>query len=108
MWLEAPVVERSGGQGGGSTASRPKKGTPQGGVASPLLANLYLHWFDALFYGSQRPGRRADVKLVRYADDCAPRAQRAEEGPMCNCLIDEGRPLGTGLQEQVPNHLRRL
>ena len=27
---------------------------------------------------------------------------------MCNCLIDEGRPLGTGLQEQVPNHLRRL
>ena len=27
---------------------------------------------------------------------------------MCNCLIDEGRPLGTGLQEQVPNHHRRL
>ena len=27
---------------------------------------------------------------------------------MCNCLIDEGRPLGTGLQEQVPNRLRRL
>jgi len=69
MWLEAPVVERSEGQGGGSQWSRPKKGTPQGGVASPLLANLYLHWFDALFYGPQGPGRRADVKLVRYADD---------------------------------------
>ena len=69
MWLEAPVVERSGGQGGGGPWSRPKKGTPQGGVASPLLANLYLHWFDALFYGPQGPGRRADVKLVRYADD---------------------------------------
>jgi RNA-directed DNA polymerase len=69
MWLEASVVERSGGQGGGSTASRPKKGTPQGGVVSPLLANLYLHWFDALFYGPQGPGRRADVQLVRYADD---------------------------------------
>jgi RNA-directed DNA polymerase len=69
MWLEAPVVERSEGQGGGSKWSRPKKGTPQGGVASPLLANLYLHWFDALFYGPQGPGRRADVKLVRYADD---------------------------------------
>ncbi len=27
---------------------------------------------------------------------------------MCNCLIDEGRPLGTGWQEQVPNHLGRL
>jgi hypothetical protein len=27
---------------------------------------------------------------------------------VCNCLIDEGWPLGTGWQEQVPNHLRRL
>ena len=69
MWLEAPVVEGKGGQGGGSQWSRPKKGTPQGGVASPLLANLYLHWFDALFHGPQGPARRADVKLVRYADD---------------------------------------
>ena len=69
MWLEAPVVEQSEEQGGGSKWSRPKKGTPQGGVASPLLANLYLHWFDALFYGPQGPGRKADVKLVRYADD---------------------------------------
>jgi RNA-directed DNA polymerase len=69
MWLEAPVVERSEEQGGGSKWSRPKRGTPQGGVASPLLANLYLHWFDALFYGPQGPARRADVQLVRYADD---------------------------------------
>lgn len=68
MWLEAPIVERSEGQGGGSQWSRSKKGTPQGGVASPLLANLYLHWFDALFYGPQGPGR-GDAKLVRYADD---------------------------------------
>ena len=69
MWLEAPVVERKEGQGGGSQGSRAKRGTPQGGVASPLLANLYLHWFDALFHGPQGPARRADVKLVRYADD---------------------------------------
>ena len=69
MWLEALVVERGEGQGGSSKWSRPKKGTPQGGVASPLLANLYLHWFDALFHGPQGPARRADVKLVRYADD---------------------------------------
>jgi RNA-directed DNA polymerase len=69
MWLEAPVVEGSGEQGGGIQWSRPKKGTPQGGVASPLLANLYLHWFDALFYGPEGPARKADVKLVRYADD---------------------------------------
>jgi RNA-directed DNA polymerase len=69
MWLEAPIVERNEGQGGGSKWSRPKKGTPQGGVASPLLANLYLHWFDALFHGPEGPARKADVKLVRYADD---------------------------------------
>jgi RNA-directed DNA polymerase len=76
MWLEAPVVERREGQGGGSTGSRPKKGTPQGGVASPLLANLYLHWFDALFHGPQGPARKADAKLVRYADDFVVLAKR--------------------------------
>jgi RNA-directed DNA polymerase len=69
MWLEAPVVEKKEGPGGGSSWSRPKKGTPQGGVASPLLANLYLHWFDVLFHGPQGPARTAAAKLVRYADD---------------------------------------
>jgi len=78
MWLQAPVVEPSAGQGGGGTASRPKKGTPQGGVASPLLANLYLHWFDALFHGPQGPARRTDAKLVRYADDFVVLAKRME------------------------------
>jgi len=63
MWLEAVVVEPGG------KVSRNEKGTPQGGVISPLLANLYLHWFDALFHGPQGPARWADAKLVRYADD---------------------------------------
>ena len=40
MWLEAPVVERSEGQGGGSKWSRPKKGTPQGGVATPRTQKI--------------------------------------------------------------------
>jgi len=78
MWLEAPVVEENKGQGGGSQWSRPEKGTPQGGVASPLLANLYLHWFDALFHGPQGPARRADAKLVRYADDFVVMAKQME------------------------------
>jgi len=35
--------------------------------------------------------------------------RKGPKGPnVCNCLTDEGRPLGTGLQEQVPNHLRWL
>jgi RNA-directed DNA polymerase len=78
MWLEAPVVEREKGAGGGGSWSRSKKGTPQGGVASPWLANLYLHWFDALFHGPQGPARQADAKLVRYADDFVALAKQME------------------------------
>ncbi len=69
MWLETPVVEAPEEKGGTPKVSRPKKGTPQGGVISPLLANLYLHWFDKVFHGSQGPARWAKAKLVRYADD---------------------------------------
>ena len=77
MWLETPVVEK-GSDGEPDKWNRPKKGTPQGGVISPLLSNLYLHWFDKLFHRTDGPGKWAKAKLVRYADDCAPRAQRAE------------------------------
>jgi RNA-directed DNA polymerase len=48
MWLETPVVEPES-KGQPEQWSRPRKGTPQGGVISPLLSNLYLHWFDKLF-----------------------------------------------------------
>ena len=73
-------MERNGGKDGGSTWSRAKKGTPQGGVASPLLANLYLHWFDALFHGPEGPAQKADVKLVRYADDFVALAKQMDAG----------------------------
>jgi len=69
MWLETPVVEAPEEKGGTPKVSRSKQGTPQGGVISPLLANLYLHWFDKVFHGSQGPARWANAKLVRYADD---------------------------------------
>jgi RNA-directed DNA polymerase len=69
MWLRAPIVEPKEGRGGGEGVRRPEKGTPQGGVASPLLANLYLHWFDALFHGPEGPAQQDGAKLVRYADD---------------------------------------
>jgi RNA-directed DNA polymerase len=68
MWLEAVVVEEGEG-GAGGKRTRNERGTPQGGVISPLLANLFLHWFDALFHGPQGPARWAGAKLVRYADD---------------------------------------
>lgn len=68
MWLETPVVEPPADKGGKPTVSRPDKGTPQGGVISPLLSNLYLHWFDRHFQ-RKGPAQWAKAKLVRYADD---------------------------------------
>ena len=67
LWLEAPVVENDGR--GGKKVARNKKGTPQGGVISPLLANVYLHWFEKLFYSASGPGNWAKAQIVRYADD---------------------------------------
>src|SRR5258708_753805 len=39
------------------------------GVISPLLSNVYLHWFDKLFQRADGPAQWAGAKLVRYADD---------------------------------------
>ena len=69
MWLNCPIVERPDGPGGTPKTTRAGKGTPQGGVISPLLANLFLHWFDKVFYWPKGPGHSADAKLIRYADD---------------------------------------
>ena len=68
MWLKAVVVEESD-SGGPPKVSRPQQGTPQGGVISPLLANLYLHWFDKKFHRPDGPAQWANARLVRYADD---------------------------------------
>jgi len=62
-WLRAPVWEK------GKSMTSNDKGTPQVGVISPLLANIYLHWFDKIFHGPNGPGSWAKAKLVRYADD---------------------------------------
>lgn len=67
MWLEAAIVEEQNGK-----RMPPKsndRGTPQGGVISPLLANLYLHWFDKKFHRQDGPAHWAKARLVRYADD---------------------------------------
>jgi RNA-directed DNA polymerase len=66
-WLVAPIVESD--DRGRTTAHRSTQGSPQGGVISPLLANVYLHWFEHLFHRSDGPGTWAKAHLVRYADD---------------------------------------
>lgn len=67
MWLDGPISETD--DHGKTTWTRPTQGTPQGGVISPLLANLYLHWFEKAFSRGDGPGTWAQARLIRYADD---------------------------------------
>jgi len=66
-WLKAGVLED-----GVVTVS--DKGTGQGSVISPLLANVYLHYvFDLWAARWRRHEATGDMIIVRYADDCMPR-----------------------------------
>jgi len=68
MWLRGEVVETD--DQGRKKIAKCRKGTPQGGVISPLLANIYLHYFDRAFHEDcNGPLRFANARLVRYADD---------------------------------------
>src|SRR5246127_4594950 len=62
-WLKAGVLEDGG-------VSYPEAGTPQGGVVSPLLSNVYLHYvLDVWFEQVVKPCLKGRAFLVRYADD---------------------------------------
>lgn len=62
-WLKAGVLE-------GGSVYRPDSGTPQGGVISPLLANVFLHYvLDEWFAEEVRPRLAGRSSLTRYADD---------------------------------------
>ena len=83
LWLKAPVIgEDDNGVrknvGGGKANS---KGTPQGGVISPLLANCYLHILDRIW---QRQNLKGKLKahLVRYADDFVVLCAKGVEEPL--------------------------
>ena len=68
-WLEAPVQQEDG------TLVRREKGTPQGGVASPLLANIFLHLAFDEWMRSEHP----DVPFERYADDIVAHCKTKEQ-----------------------------
>ena len=62
-WLKSGVMEEG-------NLSFSESGTPQGGVISPLLANIYLHYvLDEWFEKQVKPVMRGKCRLIRYADD---------------------------------------
>jgi group II intron reverse transcriptase/maturase len=81
LWLKAPVVEE-GRDGKKRTEGNPK-GTPQGGVISPLLANIYLHVLDRI-WKVRKVEERFKARLIRYADDfvvlCQGQTERVLKG----------------------------
>ena len=108
-WLKAGVLEEG-------SLLRPDKGTPQGGVISPLLANVYLHkvldeWFESVV----KPRLAGRAVLVRYADDFVVVFEREDDArrvlavlpkrfgrfgltlhPEKTRLLDFRRPTGSG------------
>lgn len=63
-WLKAGILERDG------TILHPHSGTPQGGVISPILANIYLHHvLDLWFEKRVKPNTEGQAYLIRFADD---------------------------------------
>ncbi len=92
MWLRSPVVEEDG-----QSRKSQGKGIPQGGVISPLLANIYLHAFDRSFYEDvEGPGQVARAVLVRFADDFVALARRI--GGRVEKWIEEKLERGLGLK----------
>ena len=72
MWLKAPVMKDGRPTGG----KKNKFGTPQGGVISPLLANIYLHLIDKAVNKASGIFNRNGIRIVRYADDFVLLAER--------------------------------
>ena len=68
QWLKALVIEEEGQRQTISGGKGNRRGTPQGGVISPLLANLYLHLLDRI-WERHNLERQYRARLVRYADD---------------------------------------
>ena len=63
-WLRAGILEEDG------KVIHPQTGTPQGGVVSPVLANIYLHYvLDLWFEKVVKPKQQGHAQMIRYADD---------------------------------------
>jgi group II intron reverse transcriptase/maturase len=81
QWLKAGVLD-------GTTLEPNRVGTPQGGVLSPLLANVYLNVLDTYWV---RRGRERRAHLVRFADDMVVCCERDAEGELAHLQQVLGR-----------------
>lgn len=86
MWLKAEVHEKND-KGNGIKITHPKRGTPQGGSISPLISNVYLHWFDKAFHDT-RTAKAGKARLVRFADDFVILAEKIEAN-CCNFVKEK-------------------
>lgn len=66
QWLNVPIVEPDGTYTGGRGNT---EGTPQGGVISPLLANIYMNLIDKIVGNPQGYYAKKGIRMTRYADD---------------------------------------
>jgi RNA-directed DNA polymerase len=66
QWLNVPIVEPDGTYTGGRGNT---EGTPQGGVISPLLANIYMNLIDKIVGNPQGYHAKKGIRMTRYADD---------------------------------------
>lgn len=80
-WLRAKIVEEDP-QSGKQISHSNKQGTPQGGVISPLLANLYLDGLDK----AVNFGKEFQAKMVRYADDFVILCHKSKAKPIMKSL----------------------
>jgi retron-type reverse transcriptase len=71
LWLKAPIVQaaKSKGEMKEPIDKDNDLGTPQGGVISPLLANIYMHLLDRIINNPQSYYAQTGMQMIRYADD---------------------------------------
>ena len=86
-WLKAPVYDDGQYTGGKNN----KVGTPQGGVISPLLSNLYLHLLDRIVNMSTSIFKKLGIVMVRYADDFVLMGRKLSEESMAKLRLVQDR-----------------
>ena len=87
-WLKAGILERDG------TVIHPMTGTPQGGVVSPILANIYLHYvLDLWFERVVKPHCQGQAHIIRFADDfvCSFQYRKRRQKPSIGSCLNGWR-----------------